>query len=117
MYYKDMEVWKEAIKLVTEIYKETEKFPKSELFGLVSQIRRCVVSIPSNIAEGSVKHSDKETLRFLDISLGSLAELDTQIIIAQKLGFINDIKTFSEQIAKVRALLSGLIKYYEKQLV
>ena len=116
MYYKDMEVWKEAIKLVTAIYQETEQFPKSEMFGLASQIRRCVVSIPSNIAEGTVKHSDKETLRFLDISLGSLAELDTQIIIAQKLGFITDLEEFSNQISKVRALLSGLIKYYEKQL-
>ena len=116
MYYKDMEVRKEAIKLVTDIYQETERFPKSEIFGLVGQIRRCVVSIPSNIAEGSVKHSDKETLRFLDISLGSLAELDTQIIIAQRLGLITDLERFSSQISKVRALLSGLIKYYEKQL-
>ena len=58
MYYKDMEVWKESIKLVTDIYKITETYPQSELFGLTNQIRRSVISIPSNIAEGSVKHSD-----------------------------------------------------------
>ena len=116
MYFKDLEVWKESIKLVTDIYKITETYPKSELFGIVSQIRRSVISIPSNIAEGSVKHSDKETLRFLDVSLGSLAELDTQMLISENLGFINNYSDIEQQISKVRALLNGLIKYYEKQL-
>ena len=116
MYFKDLEVWKESIKLVTDIYKITETYPKSELFGIVNQIRRSVISIPSNIAEGSVKHSDKETLRFLDISLGSLAELDTQMLISENLGFINNYSDIEQQISKVRALLNGLIKYYEKQL-
>ncbi len=116
MYYKDMEVWKESIKLVTDIYKITETYPQSELFGLTNQIRRSVISIPSNIAEGSVKHSDKESLRFLDIALGSLAELDTQMLISQNLNFINNYDTIEQQISKVRALLIGLAKYYEKQL-
>lgn len=117
MYYKDMEVWKEAMHLVTDIYKITDNFPKSELFGIISQMRRCVISIPSNIAEGVVKHSDKETLRFLDMSIGSLAELDTQVLIAQNLGFILDIEDIISQISKVQALLKGLIKYYQKQLM
>ena len=116
MYYKDMEVWKESIKLVTDIYKITETYPQSELFGLTNQIRRSVISIPSNIAEGSVKHSDKESLRFLDIALGSLAELDTQLLISQNLNLINNYDTIEQQISKVRALLIGLAKYYEKQL-
>lgn len=116
MYYKDMEVWKEAIELTINVYKITETYPKNELFGIVSQIRRAVVSIPSNIAEGVVKHSDKETLRFLDIALGSLAELDTQMLISESLEFINNYKDIEQKISKVRALLTGLIKYYNKQL-
>lgn len=116
MHYKELEVWKEAINLVTYIYKQTETYPKNEVFGIVSQIRRCVVSIPSNIAEGVVKHSDKETLRFLDIALGSLAELETQIIISKNLGYINNLQDFDTQISKVNALLNGLINYYNKQI-
>lgn len=116
MYYKDMEVWKEAIELTINVYKITETYPKNEAFGIVNQIRRAVVSIPSNIAEGVVKHSDKETLRFLDIALGSLAELDTQMLISESLEFINNYKDIEQKISKVRALLTGLIKYYNKQL-
>ena len=116
MYYKDMEVWKEAIELTINVYKITETYPKNEVSGIVSQIRRAVVSIPSNIAEGVVKHSDKETLRFLDIALGSLAELDTQMLISESLEFINNYKDIEQKISKVRALLTGLIKYYNKQL-
>ncbi len=116
MYYKEMEIWKEAVELVTDIYKITEEYPKNELFGIVSQIRRAAISIPSNIAEGSVKHSDKETLRFLDIALGSLAELDTQMLISQNLDFISNYKELEQKISKVRALLTGLIKFYDKQL-
>ena len=116
MYYKDMEVWKEAMELVTYIYQITKTFPKEEVFGLVSQIRRCVVSVPSNIAEGIVKHSDKETFRYLDIAVGSLAELDTQMLIAINLGYINDYEIIEQKISKVRALLKGLIKYFDKQI-
>lgn len=116
MYYKDMEVWKDAINLVTDIYKITENFPEKEIYTIVSQMRRCVISIPSNIAEGAVKNSDKDTLRFLNISLGSLAELDTQIIIAKNLGYIADISNIEMKISRVRALLTGLIKYYKSNL-
>ena len=116
MYYKDLEVWKEAINLVKYVYTITESYPRTELFGIVSQIRRCAVSVPSNIAEGTVKHSDKETLRFLDIALGSLAELDTQMIISENLGYITDYSKIALQISKVNALLNGLINFYNKQL-
>ena len=118
MHYKELEVWKEAIQLVKSIYKVTDSFPNTETFGITSQIRRCVVSIPSNISEGVVKHSDKETLRFLDIALGSLAELDTQMIISEQLDYINayTYHMLELQISKVNALLNGLIKYYKEQI-
>ncbi len=116
MYYKDLEVWKESINLVTYIYEITNNYPQTELYGITNQIRRSVVSVPSNISEGAVKHSDKETLRYLDIALGSLAELDTQMVISQKLGYISNYETIELQISKVRALLIGLISYYNKQL-
>ena len=116
MHYKELEAWKESINLVTTVYQMTNNYPRTELFGIVSQIRRCVISIPSNIAEGVVKHSDKETLRFLDIAIGSLAELETQMIISKELGYIDNSDTLENQIAKVNALLNGLVKYYNKQL-
>ena len=99
-----MELWKESMTLALMVYKLTENFPKTELYGLVSQIRRCSVSIPSNIAEGSVRSSNKETAHFIDISLGSLAELDTQLLLSKELGFYNGEQIF-EQLKKVNALL------------
>ena len=82
MFHKDLEAWKESIKLVKSVYKLTNDFPKQEDYGLTSQIRRAVTSIPSNIAEGNARATAKETIRFIDIALGSLAELDTQLTIA-----------------------------------
>lgn len=111
MYYKDLEVWKESVNLVIDIYFLTKTFPTEEQYGLVSQMRRCAVSIPSNIAEGSVRQSDKDTLRFIDIAIGSLAELDTQIIISNKLNYINDTEEVSAKISKLFALIRGYKKY------
>ena len=116
MYYKDLDAWKESIKLVKDIYEITNNFPSAEIYGITNQIRRCVISVPSNISEGTVKHSDRETLRFLDIALGSLAELDTQMVISEQLGYIKNYETIEQQISKVRALLCGLVNYYNKQL-
>ena len=115
MNHKELNVWKEGMKLVKDVYLLLSDFPQSEQFGLCSQMRRTAISIPSNIAEGVVKHSDKETLRYLDIALGSLAELDTQMIISLKLNYISDYETLELRISKVRALLIGLINYYKKQ--
>lgn len=115
MHHKDMEVWKQAMSLVFDIYEITEKFPKDELFGLTSQMRRCVVSVPSNIAEGCGRFSNKETLRFVGISLGSLAELETQILIAQHLKFIENSKELEDKVKKINALLIGLKKHLEKE--
>lgn len=111
MHYKELEVWKEARKLVSEVYKLTLKFPKSETFGLISQINRSVVSIPSNIAEGCARYSDKDTNKFIDIALGFIAELDTQLILAQDLGFAIYDEDLINLFNRVNALLQGLKKY------
>lgn len=85
MGYKDLAVWQKSINFTVEIYKLTQTFPKEELYGLTSQIRRAAVSIPSNIAEGNERNSHKEFNQFLHIALGSAAELDTQLLIAKEL--------------------------------
>ena len=111
MNHKDLEVWNKSMELVTAIYTITKNFPKDEVYGMVNQMRRCAVSIPSNIAEGCSRFSDKETLKFLSISLGSTSELETQLIISNNIGYIDDIVDIQEQIENVKKLLLGLIKY------
>lgn len=88
--HKDLNVWKKSMNLVILTYRLTGQFPKEELFGLSSQMRRAAVSIPSNIAEGHGRNSDKELIRFLFISLGSASELETQILLSNKLDFLNE---------------------------
>ena|SRR5690554_3356314 len=88
--YKELNIWKKSMELAVEIYAQTKNFPSEEKFGIVSQIRRCAVSVPSNIAEGAGRKSDKEFGQFLSISYGSLCELDTQLIICTHLGYIED---------------------------
>jgi four helix bundle protein len=111
--HKDLNVWQESILLVTLIYEKTKSFPKDELFALTSQIRRCAISIPSNIAEGAARESNKEFLRFLFISQGSIAELDTQLLIASNLKFLGeeDYVLLTEKLISIRKMLSGLIKF------
>ena len=87
--YKDLRIWQKGIELVNKTYSVTEKFPNSELYGLTSQMRRAAVSIPSNIAEGFVRKHTKEYSQFLSISLGSCAELDTQVIISAERKYIS----------------------------
>jgi four helix bundle protein len=86
--HKDLEVWKNSIKLVADVYDITRNFPKEELFGLTAQIRRAAVSVPSNISEGAARNQKKEFIRFLQISMGSLAEVETQINISSVLHYI-----------------------------
>ena len=86
--HKDLKIWQRSVELVTRVYKITESFLNSELFGLTSQIRRASVPIPSNIAEGSGRKSPKELIQFLHIAIGSIAELETQVIIARNLDYI-----------------------------
>ncbi|HEY7532009.1 MAG TPA: four helix bundle protein [Nitrospiraceae bacterium] len=83
--HKNLDVWNKAMDLATEVYSITDQFPKEELFGLVSQTRRAAVSIPSNIAEGAARNSRKEYIQFLYVALGSVAELETQLLLATRL--------------------------------
>lgn len=95
---KDLKVWQESMELVIQIYKISNGFPNHEIYGLSSQIRRAAVSIPSNIAEGAGRKSNKEFMQFLFISLGSLSEVETQLEISQRLGYSNDIKIINKSI-------------------
>jgi len=111
MDHKNLDAWKESIKLVKEIYKISSKFPKEELYGLTNQIRRAAVSISSNIAEGAARQSDREMIQFLYVALGSLAEVETQMIIAVELGYIDGQILLNDLILKNKQLLLGLIRY------
>ena len=115
MFHNDLNVWKESINLVKKVYRITSLFPASEQFGLTSQIRRAVVSIPSNIAEGCGRNSDKELIRFCWISMGSLSEVETQFIIARELGFVNNTAEIEQDIRNVRKILSGFINYIQSK--
>ena len=114
--HKDLDVWKKSIEFVTEVYTVTALFPKSEIYGLTSQIRRAAVSIPSNIAEGATRSHKTEFKQFLYIALSSAAEIDTQILIAKNLGFIEQSKLESIQaeLASISRMLQGLIKSIAK---
>ena len=106
--HRKLLAWQEGIRLVKLAYGETAKFPKSELFGLTSQIRRSAVSIPANIAEGAGRNSSRELAQFLGIASGSRAELDTHLEIAMQLGFIQGDSELFSQLARVAKLLVGL---------
>jgi four helix bundle protein len=109
--FKDLLVWQRSRKLVSAIYDLTVKFPGKEQFGLSSQIRRAAVSIPSNIAEGHRRNSNKEFQNFLVIARGSLAEVETQLILAQDLKFITeaDAKGSLQEIDEIGRMINGLI--------
>jgi four helix bundle protein len=110
--YKDLNIWKRSIGLVEEIYIITKNFPKEEMYGLTSQLRRSAVSIPSNIAEGFTRLHNKEYRQFLYISLGSCAELTTQIIISSHLRYLNSEKAnkILNEIDEISRMIMGLIK-------
>jgi len=107
--HRRMEVWQQAMLLVESIYAATASFPKEEMFGLVSQMRRAAISIPSNIAEGAARSGDKEYLHFLSIARGSLSELDTQLEIARRLGFLAEGHVLFDLTDRVGRLLNGFI--------
>jgi len=108
--HKDLMVWQKSMDLVTQLYRLTEDFPQSEIYGLTNQIRRSAVSVPSNIAEGAARHSKKEFTQFLYISLGSLAEIETQLEIAANLGYLKPDSEYDEILGEIRKLLIGLIR-------
>ena len=113
--FTDLDVWKEAHKLTLLVYKETKTFPKDEMFGLVSQIRRAVVSIESCIAEGFARYHYKDRLNFYYDARGSVAEVESQAITAKDLKYLTELE-FNEifnQAEKVGVILSGLIRSTE----
>jgi four helix bundle protein len=110
--FKELKVWQKGIGLVVAIYKTTTSFPPEELYGLTSPMRRSAISTPSNIAEGSGRNSDKDLNRFLDISLGSSFELETQIIIAHELQYLsnNEFDKLMASVQEEQKMLPGLLK-------
>ena len=113
--YEDLIVWRRAMDLVLEVYRCTASFPKQEIYGLTSQMRRAAVSVPSNIAEGKGRFSRKELLQFLFHARGSLLELQTQITIGRELGFLPlvDWKKMSDLASEVGRLLNGLVNRFQ----
>lgn len=105
-----LEVWKRSMRLVRSVYKATGSFPDEERFGLVAQLRRCAVSVPSNIAEGAARSSAKDFRRFRLMARGSLLEMDTQIWIARDLGFLDESGPLQVEVMEVLAMLNGLIR-------
>ncbi|MBU4348559.1 four helix bundle protein [Patescibacteria group bacterium] len=103
--YKELIVWQKSFKLIKKIYKVTENFPKSEIYGLSSQMRRASISIPSNIAEGFVRKHKKEFSQFVSIAFGSGAELETQLLLSKELKFITD-----EEFNEIDCLLQEVMK-------
>ncbi len=117
--YRELEVWKEAKKLVAEIYQITKTFPDEEKWCLTQQIRRAAISIPSNIAEGIGRNHAKDTIQFLYTSRGSLYELETQLFISFDLNYLNEgtLENVFISCNQVGKLLAGFINYYESKLV
>ena len=115
MEFISLEVWKEARKLTNLVYDKTKGFPKEELFGLINQIRRCAVSVPSNIAEGCGRRTSNDTIQFLHISRGSLYELETQIYLSVDQNYISEIEftEISDQILLCKKLVNEFINYYK----
>ena len=107
-----LQVWQESIELVKDVYEATSKFPREEMYGLISQMRRAVVSVPSNIAEGAGRAGHSEFMRFLFIARGSLSELETQIHLARELKLLrpSDTDVLATRLEKVFSLLGGLIR-------
>lgn len=112
MNYRNLEVWKKSLGLTTDIYQMTKYLPKEELFGLSDQVRRAAVSIPSNIAEGAGRNSNKEFKRFLFIANGSIAELETQLLICCNLEFVDKsaVEKLLQQTEQIRKMIYGLGK-------
>jgi four helix bundle protein len=114
--YKELNVWKRSIKLAVKVYKLSQKFPSDERFGLTSQIRRCAVSVPSNIAEGAGRRTNGEFVNFLGISHGSICELETQLYIGFELEYFgaDQLEEISLEVTEIQKMLYSLIMKFEK---
>jgi len=114
--YRNLVVWQRSIELALDVYRCTKTFPRDETYGLVSQMRRAAVSVPSNIAEGKGRHSPEELVQFLFHARGSLLEVQTQITIAHRLGYLGttDAGELETKSAEVGRLLNGLIRCFKQ---
>lgn len=115
--YKDLTIWKDSMNLATRVYTDTENYPKSEQYGLSQQMRRSAVSIPSNIAEGYERKSLKSYIHFLRVAIGSLSELETQIILSSNIKLINadKLNNYSQSILSIKKRGYSLIKTLENK--
>ncbi len=115
--HKDLDVWKKSIDFVTSLYQLTNKFPTQELYGMVSQIRRASVSVPTNIAEGAARNHRKEYVQFLGFSLGSASELETLLIVSRNLQYINEetYKILSLELEVIMKMLTNLQRALSKE--
>lgn len=116
--YRDLRVWQNGIELVKVVYQIVKKFPREETYGLSDQLRRAAVSVPANIAEGQAKQHTKDYRRHLTMAKGSLAEVDTLIVIAGELGYVNaqEHATIESMIREIRMPLQGLINRLEQEI-
>jgi len=117
--YEDLKVWQRAMELVTDIYQSTRGFPKEEIYCLTNQLRRAAISVPGNIAEGKGRASNKELMQFLNHARGSTYEIQTQLRIAERLGYLSEMQSqrLLQQAAEVGRLLNGLIQSFRPACV
>lgn len=115
--HHNLDAWKKSVDFVVEIYRATDGFPKEEKFGLTSQVRRAAVSIPANIAEGAARKSDKEFINFLSIAQGSASEVETELLIAYRLGFLNqkDFRSLCAELDDIGKTITGLTNYLKRK--
>lgn len=115
--HKKLDAWKLSMDLVIEVYRATEKFPARERYGLFDQMRRASVSIPSNIAEGAARQTRREFINYLHIAQGSLSELDTQLEVARRLGYVDEKtqNSLDEQMTRIDKTITGLIRYLKNE--
>ena len=108
--HEKLDVWKRAVDFVVSVYKMTESFPRDERFGLISQIRRAAVSVPANIAEGAAKHSSREFRYFLSNAQGSVSELATELLIAERLGYLSkeNFEIGNDELTSIGRMILGL---------
>ena len=106
--HRNLIAWREAMKLVEMVYRHSARFPKEELYTMVTQLRKAAISVPSNLAEGAARNSPKELLQFVGIASGSLAEVETQLELAVRLGYLDETTECTHQVSYVGRLLVGL---------
>jgi four helix bundle protein len=113
--HKDLDVWKKSIDFVAQIYEMSKCFPKEEAYGIQGQIRRAAVSIPANISEGASRNTRREYIQFLYIALGSASEVETHLIVAQRIGFLSATDEALDNVENIKKMLNGLISYLKKK--